>query len=341
MNQRNWKPLLGAAWFAGEFLNGLSGDLTQIDAVGARTFLGQLAAGVVVAALAGAGCALAVSALVRRLAKRLPPARADALLRSEWLLFAPSVLSFGGGLGVLPQSGAGVQATLALTCAGLVALIALRPSPAAAVVARPRPIAELYLLFFGSGLAALIYQVVWQRTLFSLYGANIESTTVVVATFMLGLGLGGLLGGWLSVRFPKHGATVFFAIELGIGAFGLVSLPLIRAVGLSLANAPTAVVSLSVVGLLGLPTMLMGATLPVLVAHLNRELAHVGRSVALLYAINTAGSALACFLTVDVLFVWFGQSGAVVAAATCNFLVGALVYRFIRNTRAPLVEVAT
>src|ERR1700704_2786353 len=53
----------------------------------------------------------------------------------------------------------------------------------------------LYLLFFVSGFPALIYQIVWQRALFAIYGVNIESVTVVVSAFMLGLGLGSLAGG--------------------------------------------------------------------------------------------------------------------------------------------------
>lgn len=56
----------------------------------------------------------------------------------------------------------------------------------------------LYLVFFVSGFPALLYQIVWQRALFTLYGVNIESVTVVVTAFMLGLGFGSLFGGALS-----------------------------------------------------------------------------------------------------------------------------------------------
>jgi hypothetical protein len=48
------------------------------------------------------------------------------------------------------------------------------------------------LLFFCSGMPALIYQIVWQRALFAIYGVNSESVTVVVTAFMIGLGLGSL-----------------------------------------------------------------------------------------------------------------------------------------------------
>ena len=59
----------------------------------------------------------------------------------------------------------------------------------------------LCVLFFFSGFPALIYQLTWQRALFRIFGVNIESVTVVVTAFMLGLGIGSLAGGWLS----KHG----------------------------------------------------------------------------------------------------------------------------------------
>jgi predicted MFS family arabinose efflux permease len=72
----------------------------------------------------------------------------------------------------------------------------------------------LSALFLFSGMPALIYQVVWQRTLFSIYGVNAESVAVVVSAFMLGLGLGSLTGGWLSARFPRQGILIFGLAEL-------------------------------------------------------------------------------------------------------------------------------
>jgi hypothetical protein len=53
-------------------------------------------------------------------------------------------------------------------------------------------------IFFASGFAALIYQIVWQRALFTIFGINVEAVTIVVTGFLLGLGFGSLIGGWLS-----------------------------------------------------------------------------------------------------------------------------------------------
>ena len=69
--------------------------------------------------------------------------------------------------------------------------------PESAGVAHATSDRKFYLLFFLSGVPALLYQIVWQRALFTIYGVNIESVTIIVTIFMLGLGLGSLAGGWL------------------------------------------------------------------------------------------------------------------------------------------------
>src|ERR1700735_4970135 len=180
----------------------------------------------------------------------------------------------------------------------------------------------LSALFFCSGMPALIYQVVWQRALFSLYGVNAESVAVIVSAFMLGLGLGSLLGGWASARFPSYAVVLFGASELGIALFGLVSLKIFHwAAGIS-AGASLPFTILFGFSLLIFPTVLMGATLPLLVQHLVSRSGRVGSSVALLYFVNTFGSAVACYLCATFLLRDFGQSGSVLIAASVNGLVG-------------------
>src|SRR5271168_4732129 len=92
--------------------------------------------------------------------------------------------------------------------------------------ARQRERVFLSLLFFCSGMPALIYQIVWQRALFAIYGVNAQSVAVVVTAFMLGLGIGSLVGGSLSKRFPTRGILIFGIAELGVAVFGLCSLKL-------------------------------------------------------------------------------------------------------------------
>src|SRR5438093_13706059 len=93
------------------------------------------------------------------------------------------------------------------------------------VAARAAPwVRVLCVLFFFSGFPALIYQLVWQRALFRIFGVNIESVTIVVTAFMLGLGLGSLAGGWLSKRRDIPLLPLLAAIELLTAAFGTLSL---------------------------------------------------------------------------------------------------------------------
>src|SRR6266852_4123036 len=178
--------------------------------------------------------------------------------------------------------------------------------------------AGLMGLFFISGFAALLYQIVWQRTLFCMYGINIESVTVVVTAFMLGLGLGSLAGGEVSKRPELPVVLLFAVVEAAIGVYGVVSLEVFHRVGeLTLRESPW-VVALGSFLLVLAPTMLMGATLPLLTAHLTRESKNVGDSVGRLYCVNTFVSAFAALAAVIVLLGYLGQANTVRLAALLN-----------------------
>jgi spermidine synthase len=157
---------------------------------------------------------------------------------------------------------------------------------------------------------------------------------MVVSAFMLGLGLGSLGGGWLSARSRVPLLLVFGMIELGIGAFGAVSLHLFHLVAKFTAGASAWGTGAITLVLLLVPTALMGSTLPILTAHLVRRSENVGRSVGALYFVNTLGSAVACFAAAVFLMRQLGESGSVGLAATLNAIVGlsALVLNFMRRS---------
>src|ERR1700690_372642 len=77
----------------------------------------------------------------------------------------------------------------------------------------------LHILFFFSGFPALLYQIIWQRALFAIYGVNIQSVTIVVSAFMLGLGVGSFLGGGVSKNRRISLLVAFGIAELGTAAF--------------------------------------------------------------------------------------------------------------------------
>jgi len=201
----------------------------------------------------------------------------------------------------------------------------------------------LCVLFFFSGFPALIYQLTWQQELFLIFGVNIESVTIVVTAFMLGLGLGSLAGGWLSKRRGIPPLPLLAAIELLTGAFGVVSLTIFDKVGaftIGLSLPATAAMSLVLVVL---PTLLMGATLPVLVSHLVRRSGNIGSAVGLLYYVNTLGAGAACLACAVLLFPFLGMSGSIYVAAAMNgtVAVGALAAHWRdRRGAAPAREQA-
>lgn len=181
----------------------------------------------------------------------------------------------------------------------------------------------LSLLFFVSGASALVYQVAWQRLLFASIGVDIESVTIVVAVFMLGLGAGGLLGGWMADRFLERLLLLFCALELCIGLFGAASPFSLPWVGSLAAAGGRAGAAAGCFLFLAIPTMAMGATLPVLVTHVNRARRNIGASVGALYFANTLGAAYGAIATGTLLFFWVDLNGAIWLAAAGNALVAA------------------
>jgi predicted membrane-bound spermidine synthase len=195
----------------------------------------------------------------------------------------------------------------------------------------------LCVLFFFSGFPALIYQLTWQRALFRIFGVNVESVTIVVTAFMLGLGLGSLAGGWLSQRRNIRLLPLLAAIELMTGAFGLASLRIFDFVGELTIGLPLTVTAAAALALVIVPTLLMGATLPLLVGHLVRRSGRVGSAVGLLYYVNTLGAGAACLACMVLLFPFTGMQGAVYVAAAINAAVatGALAVHW-RDRRDPI-----
>ena len=180
--------------------------------------------------------------------------------------------------------------------------------------------------FFASGFAALIYQVVWQRVLFAGFGINIEAVTIVVAAFIAGLGIGSLIGGRLSLLRDPSPLRMFAAIEMMIGLYGFGSVRLFRGAAELSSQASSLSNAILVSCLLLIPTTLMGCTLPLLTAWLVERRRNVGSSVAQLYFVNTAGSALASLAAAAFMMGALGETRSVMVAASVNVLVSLFVW---------------
>ncbi len=233
----------------------------------------------------------------------------------------------------------GIQFGDFMTAALLAAFVAIKGLALAGLISKNFRdkvlLSNVWLMgaFFVSGFAARVYQVAWQRALYLAYGVNIESVTVIVSIFMFGLGVGSLFGGILSKRWEEKLPELFMICEFTIGGFGIASLAIIRVMSYYTLSGSLIEVSLATYGILLLPTLMMGATLPILVAYINKVYKSVGKSVGVLYFVNTVGSAIACFAVADFLFPLFGLAGTVYTAALLNFMVGFIVYGFIRGLK--------
>lgn len=188
--------------------------------------------------------------------------------------------------------------------------------------------------FFLSGISALTYQVTWQRLLYAEFGVDLESITIIVSCFMLGLGLGSLLGGWLADRFHSMNLRSFGLVELSIGLLGLASPWVIPAVGASLTQTGPVMLAAASFAILLLPTLLMGATLPLLIAHFYSRYQSVGVTVGNLYFVNTCGAATGAYATGLLVFNYLTLGETIRAAAAINFLVAtAALLASARNGR--------
>ncbi|MFO7638321.1 MAG: fused MFS/spermidine synthase [bacterium] len=209
--------------------------------------------------------------------------------------------------------------------------------------ARPRSgPALLGLVMFGSGLAGLVFEVVWIRQLALVLGGNTHALSIVLAAYMAGIALGSIrLGGLAERRAATQGPAGLarlLALLLGLtGATGLavtvvvpwlgpVVAPLLRLVGW---NSPWALLLRGLFGFLLLlaPTVLMGGQLPVAARLAVESRFVVGRRLALLYGLNTLGAVGGALLAGFLLLERLGVSLASLAAAGLCVLLAALALR--------------
>lgn len=182
----------------------------------------------------------------------------------------------------------------------------------------------LLFIFFFSGFAALIYQVIWQRWLVFYTGISSISISLIVSAFMAGLGLGYLAGGHLADRAGKNRPLLLFVLaESGIGLFALFSKSIIYD-WLYLSDALQAGSGFRIYLVLFLillfPTFLMGLSLPLLSKAFEEKTSeNQANYISLLYFTNTLGAAIGTFVTSFVLIRALGFENAVRLGAFFNF----------------------
>lgn len=185
----------------------------------------------------------------------------------------------------------------------------------------------LFFLFFLSGAAALIYQTAWHRLLALFAGSDSIAAALVVGAFLLGLGLGSLVGGLCADRLSRRSALIAFALcEVGIALFAVLSPWLYHDVIyrelLPLASSRGVMFAVVFAGLLW-PTFLMGGSLPFLSKAIVSRIAGSAELIGRLYGLNTMGAAVGAFVGGWFLIGTIGFDKAIQVGAALNLVVAA------------------
>ena len=190
----------------------------------------------------------------------------------------------------------------------------------------------------------MVYEVVWSKLLSQMFGSTIYAQTVVLAAFMGGLALGNkILGRWADGL--KHPLLIYGYLEIAIGLYAFLFLPLDQLADKIFIAGGSPIMAhtlwllawkafLSVLLLLG-PTMLMGGTLPLLAAWLQRNSDDAGRRAARFYSVNSLGAVAGAGLAGFWLVQHLGLLATLQLTGLANVLIGATAGWLSRKQNSP------
>jgi predicted membrane-bound spermidine synthase len=212
------------------------------------------------------------------------------------------------------------------------------PSAGAAGVGATRAplLGTLLVVSLLTGLSSFIYEVAWIRMLSMVLGSATHSFEIMLASFILGLALGGLA---IRRRIDRLREILLAlaAVQMAMGVFALLTLPLYNHLfdamawlmsGLARSEAGYVLytVSLKAVALaVMLPaTFCAGMTLPLITTQLYKG-GSGERAIGQVYAANTVGAILGVLLTVHLLMPQIGLKNAMVVAAAIDIVLGLIL----------------
>ena len=192
----------------------------------------------------------------------------------------------------------------------------------------------LYLL---SGVAALCYEILWNRMLSLQFGVSIFGVVITITGFLLGLGIGAYAGLKL-LKYSRRLLFIFASLELAIAGFALLSPQLIQ---LSDAFLQSQASSLSLyqwytlqgttlIFVLLLPGLAMGAGFPVIINIARQQ----NISLGAIYGVNTLGGAIGALLPLWLLptYGWFDSMRF---TAVINVFIAVVTFSVSRSFKLP------
>lgn len=207
----------------------------------------------------------------------------------------------------------------------------------------PRILKLVLWVFALEGFTTLAYEILWTRILvdFSI-DKTIYFSTVVITSFIMGLGLGSLAVSRAIDR-SRQLLTWLALIEIGIGLFSVFLILVFSWV------APGISASRSMFGrwiieagreylffflILLPPAMLMGITYPLVSKLVNDNLGKLGSRMGLLGFLDTIGSVTGSFAAGFILIPFMGVVRSLVLVVLINLLMGLLIlvfHPFLKN----------
>lgn len=208
---------------------------------------------------------------------------------------------------------------------------------------KDRSFVVVALCFFLSGLAALIYETAWTREFAFVFGTSELAVATVLAAYMAGLAAGAAVGGRIAAV-TRRPLALYGFLELGIAIAALlvpVAISLSTHVLVALFgnqtsfehSHPLAIATFYLFvtfAIVMVPTMFMGATLPLLSRHAVTTRSEIGPRIGALYAINTAGAVGGVLFAAFVLLPALGIRHTIYVAVAINALVFLIAIYLVR-----------
>ena len=191
----------------------------------------------------------------------------------------------------------------------------------------------LFGCLFLSGSTSLIYELLWTRIMSFSLGSTSMAFAAVLAVFFLGLAGGSVLGGRVA-RGLKHPFRVYGILELVVGLSAGILFPLLFRLHhlfavVNLAGSEPAGVAfrfLVAAVALSIPTVAMGATMPILLEHIRRQGLRFEAGLGGLYGINTLGAFFGVYLATHWWMPRMGLDKTYFATVALNVVVFLIAY---------------
>jgi spermidine synthase len=190
------------------------------------------------------------------------------------------------------------------------------------------------VIFAVSGFCAMAYEVIWTKLLGLIVGPTTYSFTIVLVTFITGLGLGSMIFGWIADKI-RQPFRLLLATQVAAALSVLIVSQLLGNSQLFFAKlifsfqdhfaALNLVKALVLFVFMVVPTLCLGATFPLVGKIYTQSVSSVGRSLGFAYMVNTVGAVLGSFIAGFLLIPLLGKENGLSVVIGMQFLVAGVI----------------